>query len=70
MDEAGPGAGERQQAGHPRLGQPARHPVAAREPPRPQRARKRAHRRLQPGEIERPAFVTKAGASGAPRRVR
>ena len=53
MDQAGARAGERQQAGQPGLGQPARDPVARREPPRLQRRRQRADRLLEPGIIER-----------------
>ena len=70
MDQPGAGAGERQQAGHPVLGQPARDPVARREPPRLQRRGERADRRLEPGIIEqRPRASSSAGASGSPQQA-
>ena len=43
MDQAGAGAGEREQAGQPVLGEPARHAIASPKPPRLQR-RRRARR--------------------------
>ena len=48
--------GERQQAGDPRLGQPARHPVALGQPARQQSTGKRAHRHFhrRPGQRKAP----------------
>jgi hypothetical protein len=53
MDEARARAGERQQAGQPVLGQPARHPLPLAEAPRLQRPSERADRRFEPIIIER-----------------
>jgi len=53
VDQAGAGAGEREQAGHPGLGEPARDAVAMNEAPRLQRRGEGAHRLFEPGKIER-----------------
>ena len=68
VDQAGAGAGERQQAGQPGLGEPARDPVAGREAPRLERGRERADRRLEPGIIER-ALARQPAPARRPRRA-